>query len=110
MAKNARNFPKKPEEDLKETNRKLKAQVRRLKKQLDKLQEDYKSLEAAWKKTEEFLQASVEDIPVEELLKHNKLPRKVIRKKQPTSEEEDTRKRAIQNAIKFLEDKKKRSK
>lgn len=110
MSKNTRNYPKKPDEDLKETIRKLKAKLRRLQKKFDKLLDDYNSLEAAWQKTEAFLKASVEGIPVEELIKHNKLPKKALRKKQkPTNQEDDLRKKAISNAIKFLEDKKKRS-
>ena len=109
MAKNSRNYPKKPEEELKDTIKKLRNQLRKLQKKFNNLLEDYKSMEQAWKKTESFLKASVEDIPVEELLKHNKIPRKIV-KKQPTSQEDDARKRAIQNAINFLEEKKKRNK
>ena len=70
--------------------------------------EDHKSLEAAWDKTEEFLQSSVEDIPIEDLLKHNKLPKKIIRKQQP-SKVETAKKRAVDNALKFLNEKNKRN-
>ena len=106
MSKNSRNFPKKADENLKETITKLKAQLRKVQKRHDKLAEDYKSLEAAWRKTEDFLKASVEDIPIADLLKHNKLPKKAMRKKKPTSEQEDDKKRAINNALDFLKDKK----
>jgi uncharacterized protein YdcH (DUF465 family) len=105
MAKNTRNYPKKPDEEYKETIRKLKARLGRIQKKFDKLLDDYNSLEEAWKKTEAFLKASVEDIPIEELLKHNKLPKKAVRKKQPKQDERQT---AIENALKFLEDKKKK--
>ena len=102
MAKNTRNYPKKSEEDLKETASKLKRKIRRLEATIRKLKEENDSLQRAWQKTEKFLQQSLEDIPLEELLKHNKLPKKATRQKKQ-EEKEDIR----EKMQRWLQEKKK---
>lgn len=69
MSKNTRNFPKKDEQDLKETIKKLKSEIRKLKKIIKKLKEENDSLDAAWTKTEKFMKDKIDNFSLEDLIK-----------------------------------------
>lgn len=82
MSKNTRNYPKDDEKDLRETIQKLKSQVRKLKKDNKELKSDNESLLDAWAKTEAYLQEITQGVPLEDLLRFRKLPKKALHKKE----------------------------
>lgn len=94
MTRNTRNYPQSEEDEQKETIRKLKAQLKRVKKQNIELKSENKSLKKAWNKTEKFLSEALDDVPLEEVLKYNKLPKKALRKraKQEKKKQKETAK------------------
>ena len=83
MSRNTRNYPQKDEESLRDTINKLKSQIRHLKKENKELKSQNETLKAAWDKTEKFLEDALSDVPLEELLRTQKLPKKALRKKEP---------------------------
>lgn len=95
MAKNTRRYARSEEKDTNETIQKLKAQIRNLKKQNKELISENQTLLEAWAKTEAFLSEVTKDVPIEEMLKYEKLPKKATRKKDKTVEDtkEQTRKK-----------------
>ena len=101
MARNTRKYPKKDDEDFKETIQKLRSQVRNLRKKVKDLQVERDSLLDAWAKTEAYLADITEDIPLEDIIKYKKLPKKATMKKdkkrkkieETDSKKEDTRKK-----------------
>lgn len=80
MAKNTRNYPKADSESLQDTIKKLKARVRNLTKINRQLRSENETLLEAWVKTESFLSEVTDDVPLEEVMKHKKLPKKALRK------------------------------
>lgn len=93
MARNQRKFPKKDDEDLRETIRKLKSRVKKLQKENNNLRGENSTLLDAWAKTESFLQEVTAGVPLEKIIEHRKLPSKAIKplkkKKEETVDIED---------------------
>lgn len=89
MAKNTRKCTKSEERDANETIQKLKAQVRNLKKQNRELKSENKTLLDVWAKSEAFVSEITEDIPLEEIVKQNKLPKMLTKE----DEKEQARKK-----------------
>ena len=83
MGKN-KTYPKESEEKLNETIKKLRSRLRKAQKDLKQLREEYATLERAWEQSEKFLREKLKDVPLENVLKYNKLPRKIVKKAQPT--------------------------
>ena len=80
--KKRQTYPKDEAENAKDTIQKLKSQVRRLQKTVRELKSENATLLDAWAKTESYLEEVTEGIPLEEVMKHKKLPKKVLRKKE----------------------------
>lgn len=82
MARNNRNFSKKNDngdESLHDKIRSLKSQIKKLMKENRELKSKNDTLEGAWRKTEDFLSEITDDVPLDELLKFRKLPKKAVR-------------------------------
>jgi DNA-binding transcriptional MerR regulator len=81
MSRNVRNYAKNDDEDKKDTINKLRAQIKQLEKYIEELKSENKTLVDAWAKTESFLEEVTSGIPLEEILKYKKLPRRALQKK-----------------------------
>jgi len=89
MARNQRKFPKKDDEDLRETISKLKARIRKLQKQANNLRHENSTLLDAWAKTESFLQEVTNGVPLERIIEHRKLPASKLKPEKIKKEEVD---------------------
>jgi len=95
MAKR-QTYPKEDSEKLRDTIQKLKSQVRNLQKKNRDLKSENDTLLDAWARTEAFLQEVTEGVPLEEVIKYKTLPKKAVRKKEETNEQEQVRKKWAQ--------------
>lgn len=84
MARKSRKqvYPKDETDTLRDTVKKLKSRVRNLQKTIRELKSENSTLLDAWSKTEAFLQEVTEGEPLEEVIRYNKLPKKLLRKKE----------------------------
>lgn len=89
MSKNAKRFIKKDNDNLKETIRKLKAQISNLEKMNRQLQSENGTLREAWRKTEDFLKDVTNGVPLEEVLKYRRLPKKALRMQKEQAKKEE---------------------
>ena len=99
MARNTRNFSRSDEESDKDTIQRLKAHVKSLYKKIDDLETENKTLLDAWAKTEVFLQEVTNGVPLEDLLRMRKLPKRVLKgkdKKVKKQDENDKRQETLE--------------
>lgn len=80
MGKSRKYYPKRNQNDTKNTIQELKSQINRLKKENDKLRSENRTLQSAWNKTEEYLEEITGPISLEELLKTKKITKQQTNK------------------------------
>jgi cell division protein ZapA (FtsZ GTPase activity inhibitor) len=101
MTKKHQTYPKEEPETLKETIQKLKSQVRNLQKKVRELKSENMTLVAAWEKAEEFLEDVTKGVPLEKLLKADKLPSKATMRKQAKVEDPDEKEKTRKKFAKW---------
>lgn len=89
--KKQQTYPKEGSDKLKDTVQKLRRQVRRLQKEVRELKSENSTLLDAWAKTEAFLHEVTDGVPLEEVMEHRTLPKKLTRHKEEISEQDAVR-------------------
>lgn len=99
MSRNTRQFARSDDEDKRDTINKLRAQIRQMEKYIEELKSENETLVSAWAKTEAFLEEITAGVPLEDLLRYKKLPKRAVQKKTKADNKIDKEDREKQRVL-----------